>query len=160
MLKSTLAFFFFFLCHTGGTWKFLEQGSNPHHSSHPNRCSDNTGSLAGCVTGELRAVISWFLLLMSSPVSGLQTWSILYHLAMVLGGKCCWTFILFQLHLLFFFLSRSGNNNLWECSGLYCLLSDQFSTTWRFWIKSVVTVIQRLPPHRIKLGCSQRVPQA
>ena len=31
-----------------GTWTFPGQGSNPHHSSHPSRCSDNAGSLTCC----------------------------------------------------------------------------------------------------------------
>ena len=33
-------------------WKFLAQGSNPHHSSDPGHCSENAGSLTFCVTRE------------------------------------------------------------------------------------------------------------
>ena len=33
---------------------FLGQGLNPHHSSHPSCCSDNTRSLTHCATRELQ----------------------------------------------------------------------------------------------------------
>lgn len=50
---SPLPFFFPFGC-TWGTWKFPGLGLNPHHSSNPGHCSDNTGSLTHWTTGELQ----------------------------------------------------------------------------------------------------------
>ena len=45
--------FFFFVGHAHGLQKFPDQGLNPHHSSNPRCCSDNTGSLTFCTTREL-----------------------------------------------------------------------------------------------------------
>ena len=38
-------------------WTFPGQGLNSHHSSHPNHCSDNMGSLPCCVTRELLSTL-------------------------------------------------------------------------------------------------------
>ena len=43
-----------------GMWKFLDQGSNPCHSSHPNHCSDSARSLIRRTTGELRKFVFFF----------------------------------------------------------------------------------------------------
>ena len=59
--------FFFFGC-TCGMWKFPGQGSNLHHSSHPNRCSDNNGSLTYCA-GEFLSGIVLFLPVLFFPNS-------------------------------------------------------------------------------------------
>ena len=40
-----LLLFFFLLGHTHSMWKFLGQGSNPHHSSDQSHSSDNARSL-------------------------------------------------------------------------------------------------------------------
>ena len=39
--------------HFRSMWNFLGQGWNPCHSSDPNCCSDNPGSLNCCTTREL-----------------------------------------------------------------------------------------------------------
>ena len=48
-----LCFILFFGC-SHGTWKFLGQGSNPHHSSDLSCYSDNPESLTRCATRELQ----------------------------------------------------------------------------------------------------------
>lgn len=55
MLKQCriLVVFFFWPCHH--MQKFLGQGSNPHHSSSPGHCSNNTRSFSCCATRELPA---------------------------------------------------------------------------------------------------------
>ena len=47
-------FFCLFFWRTCGRQKFLSQGWNLHHSSHPSHCSDNARSLTHWATGELR----------------------------------------------------------------------------------------------------------
>ena len=37
--------------HTYGIWKFLDQGSNPYHSSNPSHNSDKAGSSTHCASG-------------------------------------------------------------------------------------------------------------
>lgn len=53
--SEAVCFVLFFWLHCT-MWKFLGQGSNPHHSSNPSCCSDNTGSLTCCATGEILAL--------------------------------------------------------------------------------------------------------
>ena len=48
-----LPFFFFFFGCAHRMWKFLGQGSNPHHSSDQSYCSDCAGSLTCCTQGNL-----------------------------------------------------------------------------------------------------------
>lgn len=43
-LEGFLFLFFKFFGHTHSMWKFLDQGSNPSHSSDPSCCSDNARS--------------------------------------------------------------------------------------------------------------------
>ena len=47
-LSLSLFFFFVFVFfgHVCGMWKFLGQGSNPHHSSDPSDCRDNAGPIS------------------------------------------------------------------------------------------------------------------
>ena len=52
-------FFFFFDCALG-IQKFLGQGSNPCHISHPSQSSDNAGSLSHWATRELLNVLIYF----------------------------------------------------------------------------------------------------
>ena len=40
--------------HTHGTWKFLSQELNPHHSSDPSHSDDNARSLTHCTTIKLK----------------------------------------------------------------------------------------------------------
>ena len=43
-------------------WKFPGQRSNSHHSSNLSLCSDNTGSLTACATGEIHLFLTFFFL--------------------------------------------------------------------------------------------------
>ena len=47
--------FVFVFSYTQGLWKFLGQGTNLHHSSHPSHCIDKARSLTCCTTRELQA---------------------------------------------------------------------------------------------------------
>ena len=51
--QNALLHFFFFFGHTWSMWKFLGQGSKPHHTIDPSPCSDIAGSLSRCTTREL-----------------------------------------------------------------------------------------------------------
>ena len=42
-------------------WKLPGQGSNPSHSSNPNCCCDNAGSLTYCLTKELLSLLTLHL---------------------------------------------------------------------------------------------------
>lgn len=53
-----LKFFIFFLSHSCSMWKFLAQGSNPHHSSDPGHCSENARPLSHWAKGNS---LSWVL---------------------------------------------------------------------------------------------------
>ena len=54
-------FILFYFGYTHSMWKFLGQGSNPHHSSNPSHCLGNARSLTHCATGELEIFLySWF----------------------------------------------------------------------------------------------------
>ena len=55
---TTKSLFFGCMC---GTWKFLDQGLNPCHSSDLNCCSDNTGSLTSFSTKEPHNHVSFLL---------------------------------------------------------------------------------------------------
>ena len=57
--------FFFFPC-THDMWKFLGQGSNPHHSSDPCHCSDNVESLTHCATREILPPLFFFIRLVKA----------------------------------------------------------------------------------------------
>ena len=59
------SFFFSFFCHTCSMWKFLIQGRNLSHSSHPSHYSDNTGSLICCIVKEPLKVFFIMLLFLS-----------------------------------------------------------------------------------------------
>ena len=50
-------FYLFTYWLTCGTWKFLDQGLNLHHSSDLKSYSDNTRSLTFCTTRELLFII-------------------------------------------------------------------------------------------------------
>ena len=57
------ALFFILFCFFGlayGTWKFLGQKSNPHHSSNPGGYSDSAGSLTCYATRELWSYYYYF----------------------------------------------------------------------------------------------------
>ena len=58
-LSFYLFIFLLLFVHAHGTWKFPDQGSNPHHSSNPSCCKDNAISLTHWATRELP--ISLFL---------------------------------------------------------------------------------------------------
>lgn len=44
---------FFSFGHIRGMWKFLDQGSNPHHGSNLSPCTDDAGSLTHYATRDL-----------------------------------------------------------------------------------------------------------
>ena len=71
----TIHFFFLFLFLFFGLnhsiWNFPGQGLNPHHSSSPSCCSDNTRSLTHCATKELLPFISWILEFMAKSPAAL-----------------------------------------------------------------------------------------
>ena len=54
---------FSFFVHAHSMWKFLGQGSNPHHSSNPSRCNDNARSLTHCTKREFPFYHSIFFFL-------------------------------------------------------------------------------------------------
>ena len=54
------ALFYLFFCYTCDMWNFLSQGSNPHHNSDWSCCSNNSGALTCCITGEL-PILSFLL---------------------------------------------------------------------------------------------------
>ena len=55
LIISMAAEAFFFGC---SMWKFPSRGSNPHHSSDPNHCSNNGATLTHCATRELLKLLN------------------------------------------------------------------------------------------------------
>ena len=89
-LVSTQVNNFFFGC-TCGMWKFLDQGSNPCHSSDLGCCSDNTRSLTRCTPREL---LGWFFKAkkyLSLVVCASAFWPLgCWRVPVPLGGKEDW----------------------------------------------------------------------